>query len=89
MDVGIKDVAVTSDGFFTGAPRYSYRYHRKLKRAQRKLACMQKGSNHWRRQRLKVARLHEKIANSRQDFLRKRRKSWKRSVSEVKIFSPR
>nr|WP_305910528.1 transposase [Methylomarinum sp. Ch1-1]MDP4523288.1 transposase [Methylomarinum sp. Ch1-1] len=60
IDVGIKDVAVTSDGFFTGAPRYSYRYHRKLKRAQRQLARMQKGSSHWRRQQLKVARLHKK-----------------------------
>lgn len=71
IDVGIKDVAVTSDGFHSGAPKYTYKYQRKLKKAQRCLSRKKKGSNGWNKQRIVVARIHEKIANSRKDFLHK------------------
>lgn len=71
VDVGIKDVIVTSDGFHSGAPKHTYRYARKLKLAQRKLSRKRKGSNRWHKQRKAVARIHAKIANSREDFLHK------------------
>jgi len=71
VDIGIKDVVVTSDGFQSGAPRYTYKYQRKLKKAQRVLSRKKKGSNGWKKQRIIVARLHEKIANSRKYFLHK------------------
>ena len=71
IDVGIKDVVVTSDGFKSGAPKYTYKYSRQLKRAQRVLSRKKKGSNGWEKQRIVVARIHEKIANSRKDFLHK------------------
>ena len=55
-------------------PAYS-RYYRnaeqKLAREQRKLSKMQKGLNNRNKQRLKVAKLHEKISNQRKDFLHK------------------
>jgi putative transposase len=75
IDVGIKDVAVTSQADYSGAPQYSYRYAWALKKAQRKLKRMErtngKGSNRQRRQRLLIARLHQKIADCRKDFLHK------------------
>jgi putative transposase len=71
VDVGIKDVIVTSDGFRSGAPKFTYYYQRKLKKAQRNLSRKTKGSNRWNKQRLVVAKLHELIANSRKDFLHK------------------
>jgi putative transposase len=71
IDVGIKDVVVTSDGFHSGAPKYTYFYQRRLKKAQRDLSRKTKGSNSWKKQRIVVAKIHEKIANSRKDFLHK------------------
>ncbi len=71
LDVGIKDVVVSSDGLFTGAPKFTYKYQRKLKLAQRELSRKTKGSNRWKKQRLIVAKIHELIANSRKDFLHK------------------
>lgn len=71
IDVGIKDVLVTSDGFHSGAPKFTYKYQRKLKKAQRDLSRKTKGSNSWKKQRIVVAKIHEKIANSRKDFLHK------------------
>jgi len=71
IDVGIKDVVVTSDGFYSGAPKYTYYYQRRLRKAQRVLSRKKKGSNGWHKQRIVVARIHEKIANSRKDFLHK------------------
>lgn len=71
IDVGIKDVVVSSDGFHSGAPKYTYYYQRRLKKAQRILSRKKKGSNGWHKQRLVVARLHETITHSRKDFLHK------------------
>jgi len=71
IDVGIKDVVVTSDGFHSGAPKYTYYYQRRLKKAQRVLSRKKKGSNGWKKQRIVVARIHETITNSRKDFLHK------------------
>jgi putative transposase len=75
VDVGIKDVLVTSHGDYTGAPKYSYQYAWALKKAQRQLKRMQrthgKISNRQRRQRIKIAKLHQRVANCRKDFLHK------------------
>ena len=43
----------------------------RLTREQRKLSKMQKGSNNRNKQRVIVARLHEKVSNKRKDFLHK------------------
>lgn len=71
VDVGIKDVVVTSDGFKSGAPKHTYRYARKLRRAQRSLSRKKMGSGRRCRQKKKVARIHARIRDSRQDFLHK------------------
>lgn len=74
VDLGIKDVAVTWDGeqaSQSGNPRHIKRKLKHLKRQQRRLARRQKGSNRRARQRLKVAKIHARIAASRADFLHK------------------
>ena len=71
IDVGIKDVVVTSEDDRSGAPKYTYYYQRRLKKAQRVLSRKKKGSNGWKKQRIVVARIHETITNSRKDFLHK------------------
>jgi putative transposase len=67
--VGVKDVAVTSDGFRSGAAKYTYCYARQLKMAQRRLSKKRKGSHRRRKQQQRVARIHARIADSRKDFL--------------------
>lgn len=71
VDVGLKDVIVTSDGRKSGNPRYLRRYQRRLKMAQRRLSRKQKGSNRWHNQRQRVARIHARIGDARKDFLHK------------------
>lgn len=71
IDLGIKDFVITSDGRKYKNNRYTKKYQRKLKRAQKHLSRKQKGSSQYEKQRLKVARIHEKIANCRADNLHK------------------
>ena len=52
-------------------PRYLEKSMRKLLREQRKLSRKQKDSNTRNKQRVKVALVHEKITNQRNDFLQK------------------
>jgi putative transposase len=71
IDVGIKDVVVTSDGYYSGAPKFYYQYQRELKLAQRRLSRKTKGSNRYEKQRVVVAKIHAKISRCRKDFLHK------------------
>ncbi len=71
VDLGICDVAATSDGWKSGNPRHLKRQLRHLKRQQRRLSRMQKGSKRRANQRVRVAKLHARIAASRADFLHK------------------
>jgi len=71
VDLGIKDVIVTSDGFKSGSPAYTRKYEKKLAKAQRNLAKKKKCSKNREKARLKVARIHAKIADSRRDFTHK------------------
>lgn len=71
VDVGIKDLAITSDGQKFKNPKITQRYSRELAKAQKHLSRKQKDSNRYQRQRQKVARIHEKITNSRNDNLHK------------------
>ncbi|SDI55034.1 IS200/IS605 family element RNA-guided endonuclease TnpB [Natribacillus halophilus] len=71
VDVGIKDFAILSDGTIHKNPKFFRTLENKLAEAQRILARRQKGSSNWHKQRIKVARLHEKIENARHDYLHK------------------
>jgi len=71
FDLGIKEFLVTSDGEMIDNPKILSKYEYKLVKLQRKLAHKQKGSNRYKKQALKIAKLHEKIRNIRTDFLHK------------------
>lgn len=71
FDLGIKDFLITSDGDKIENPKYLKKYQNKLTKEQRKLAHKQKGSKNFQKQKIKVAKVHEKISNSRKDFLHK------------------
>ena len=71
VDMGLKDLLITSEGETFKNNRYTKRYERKLAKAQRHLSRKKKGSRGFENQKLKVARLHEKIANSRADYMHK------------------
>ena len=71
IDLGIKDLLITSDGEVINNEKLTYKYEKKLAKLQRQFAKKKKGSNNWNKQRIKIARLHEKITNIRKDNLHK------------------
>lgn len=71
IDLGIKDLLITSDGGKFENPKTLYKYEKKLAKEQRKLAKKKIGSNNRNKQRIKVARLNERITNIRKDNLHK------------------
>jgi putative transposase len=71
VDLGITDVAVTSDGFKSGNPRHLEDDLWRLKKARRRLSRKEKGSQNWKKQKRRVARLHARISDKREDFLHK------------------
>ena len=71
IDVGLKEFVICSDGYRVANPKYLRKAEKRLKKLQKDLSRKQKGSNNRNKARLKVAKLHEKIANQRKDFLHK------------------
>ena len=71
IDVGIKEFYSDSNGNVVSNPKYLEKSMRKLMREQRKLSRKEKGSKNHNKQRVKVALVHEKITNQRNDFLQK------------------
>lgn len=71
IDLGIKDFAILSDGTKIENPKFLRTKEQRLKVLQKRLSRKQKGSNNRNKQRIKVAKLHEKISNERKDFLQK------------------
>jgi putative transposase len=71
VDLGITDLVVTSGGFKSGNPKHLDNDLYRLKKAQRRLSRKKKGSQNWKKQKRRVARLHAKIADKRNDFLHK------------------
>ena len=81
VDVGLKNFAILSDGTIYKNDRYFRSLEKKLAREQRKLSRRQRialnkkvklsEARNYQKQKRKVARIHEKIANKRTDFLHK------------------
>ena len=71
IDLGLTDLYITSDGFKSGNPRHLKKYEAKLAYLQRMLSSKKKGSKNRNKMRLKVARLHAKIADCRMDATHK------------------
>ena len=71
LDFSMHELYAASDGTSANYPRFYRQALKRLEKEQRKLSKMQNGSNNRNKQRIKVAKLHEKAANQRKDFLHK------------------
>lgn len=71
VDLGIKDFLVTSEGEVIENPKFLRNSIERLKVLQRRASKKQKGSSNGKKANKRVALLHEKITNQRQDFLHK------------------
>ncbi|PGV52908.1 transposase [Bacillus cereus] len=71
IDVGLKDFVILSDGTTYKNHKFFRALEEKLAKVQCILSRRKKGSSNWNKQRLKVARIHEHIANARADYLHK------------------
>lgn len=71
IDLGLKDFLITSEGEKVANPKFLKEKIERLKVLQRRASKKQKGSNNRKKANLRVAKMHEKIANKRTDFLQK------------------
>ncbi|CCH01958.1 putative 45,4 kDa protein in snaA-snaB intergenic region ORF401 [Fibrella aestuarina BUZ 2] len=71
VDLGINRLATLSNGERIPNLKFTRTYEKKLAKAQKSLSRKTKGSGRWNRQRIRVARLHEKLTNARIDHLNK------------------
>ena len=71
IDLGLKEFAICSNGDRFDNPKNLRKSEKRLIKLQRNLSRKQKGSNNRYKARLKVAKLHQRIANQRKDFLHK------------------
>lgn len=81
IDVGLKDFAILSTGQLFGNPKWFRTLEEKLVKEQRILSrrqevavkqkCKLDEAKNYQKQKRKVARIHEKIANARTDYLQK------------------
>lgn len=71
IDLGVHTLVVTSNGERVESPKFLSKSLDKLKFQRRALSRCVKGSKNREQQRIRVARIHEKIANQRKDFLHK------------------
>ena len=71
IDLGLKDFLITSEGKRYSNPRFLKKYQKKLAKAQKHFSRKEKGSKGRERQRIEVAKIYEKITNSRNDMQHK------------------
>ena len=71
IDLGIKDLCITSDGKKYENPKILSKYEKKLVKLQRQLPKKVKGSNNYNKLKKEIALCHEKIRNVRLDHLHK------------------
>ena len=72
IDLGITSLITTSDGEKVANPKNLNKLHKKLRLTQKSLDRKTKGSNNYQKARLKLARIHAKIKDSRLDYTHKR-----------------
>ena len=71
VDLGVKDIAITSDGCKFANPRWIQKSEKKLKRLNREMARRQRASKRRERTRMRLARQNDRVANQRKDWLHK------------------
>ncbi|HHP1040700.1 TPA: RNA-guided endonuclease TnpB family protein [Bacillus thuringiensis] len=69
LDFAMNGLYVSSEDKKANYPKFYREMLNRLAKAQRVLARRNKGSQRWNKQRIRVAKLHEKVANQRKNFL--------------------
>lgn len=69
IDLGLKTLATTSDGCEFENPKTGKQLENLLARAQRQLARKKTGSKRWQKAKLRVQRIHKRIADKRTDTI--------------------
>ena len=69
IDLGIKDIVITSDNEKIGNPRLIEKYEKRIKRCARELSRRVKGSNNYNKTKKKLAVLHQKLNNAIRHFI--------------------
>lgn len=71
IDLGIKSLLILSNGKKYKNHKFLSKYEKQLVIAQKHLSRKKKSSNNYEKQKIKVARIQEKVANCREDLLHK------------------
>ncbi len=71
FDLGLKEFLIDNHNNHIKDPKAIQKYEKKLAKLQRQLARKKKGSKNWNKQRIKIAKVNEKISNTRKDFQHK------------------
>ncbi|UOF92814.1 transposase [Fodinisporobacter ferrooxydans] len=71
VDLGVKHLAITSDGQFSDSPKYLRKNEKRLKYLQRQVSRKKKGSKRRKKAVRVLAKQHEKVANQRKDYAHK------------------
>jgi len=71
IDKGIYSIAATSDGELYNNPKWLQKSEKRLKRLQKQLSKKKKGGKNRDKAKRRLAKLHEKVANQRKDYLHK------------------
>ena len=69
IDLGIKDLVITSDGIKYSNEKVLMKYEKRLKKIQKELSRREKGSKNYLKTKEKIARVHAKIKNYRKHYL--------------------
>lgn len=85
VDLGIKSFLTLSNGELVENPRHGKGLQKKLAKAQRVMSRKDMGSNRRQKQKIKVAKLHEQIANRRADYQHKVARSLVRRFDRIYI----
>ena len=85
LDFSMPELYVDSNGMSPAYPRYYRQAQSKLAKEQRKMSRRKKGGKNYIKQKLKVARIHEHIANQRKDFLHKQSRQIANAFDAVSI----
>lgn len=69
IDLGVKDFVITSDGFVFENKHFFKKEEKKIVRLQRKLSRKKKGSNNRNNQRIRLAKVYERLSNKKENYI--------------------
>lgn len=83
VDLGVKELSITSDGETFKNPKAYKKYLRKIKRLQRKVSKKKKGSKNKKKAILRLSKVHMKVSNIRKDTVQKMTTTLVKSKSKM------